>query len=74
MVRILDRGLDAPDSADPESSFIVDLYVVSAVQIIIDPAVSLGWILHMDLLHLLSYKSVLPDSFSDITVQPFVVS
>jgi hypothetical protein len=28
----------------------------------------------MDLLHLLSYKSVLPDSFSDITVQPFVVS
>jgi hypothetical protein len=28
----------------------------------------------MDLLHLLSYKSVLPDSFSVITVQPFVVS
>jgi hypothetical protein len=27
----------------------------------------------MDLFHLLSYESVLPDSFTDITVQPFVV-
>ena len=51
----------------PESSFVIDLYVVSAVQIIIDPAVSLGRVHHMDLFYLLCNESVLPDSFSDIT-------
>jgi hypothetical protein len=73
VVRIFDRRLDVSCSADPENSLVIDLYVVSAVQIIIDPAVSLGWILHMDLFHFLSYESVLPDSFTDITAQPLVI-
>ena len=73
VVCILDRRLDVLCSADPESSLVIDLDVVFAVEIIVDPAVSFGWIFHMDLFHLLSYEPVLPDSFSDITAQPLVI-
>ena len=73
LVRILDRGLDVSCPADPECSLVIDSDVVFAVQIIVDPAVSLGRILHVDLFHLFSYEQVLSDSFTDIATQPLVI-
>ena len=73
LARLLDRGLDASGSAYSERSFVIDPDVVFAVQIIVDPAVSFGWIFHMDFFHLRSYESVLPDSFTDIAAQPLVI-
>ena len=73
MVRILDRGLDVSGSADPECSLVIDLDAMFAIQVIVDPSVSLGWIFHMDLFHLICYESVLPDSFTDIATQPLVI-
>ena len=73
VVRILDRRLDVLCSADPENSLVIDLYAIVAIQVIIDPAVSLGRVHQMDLFDLLCNDPVLPDSFSDITAQPFVI-
>jgi hypothetical protein len=36
-------------------------------QVIIDPPVAFGWILHMDLLHFFGDERVLSDSFANIT-------
>jgi hypothetical protein len=73
VVRILDRGLDVSGSADPENSLVVDLYAMVTIQVIIDPAVSLSRVHHMDLFDLLSYESILPDSFTNIAAQPLVI-
>jgi hypothetical protein len=73
MVRILDRRLDVSCSADSERSLVIDLDAVLAVQIIIDPAVSFGWVLPMDFFHLFGYLQVLSDSFTDIAAQPLVI-
>ena len=72
-VFILYRRLDVLCSADPESSLVIDLYAIVAIQVIIDPAVSFCRVLRMDLFDLLSYESVLSDSFTDITAQPLVI-
>ena len=73
VVRILDRRLDVLCSADPESSLVIDLYAIVAIQVIIDPAVSFCRVPRMDLFDLLSYESVLSDSFTDSTAQPLVI-
>jgi len=73
VVCILDRRLDVLCSADPESSLVIDLYAIVAIQVIIDPAVSFCRVPRMDLFDLLSYESVLSDSFTDITAQPLVI-
>jgi hypothetical protein len=44
-----------------------------AVQVIIDPSVSFGRILPVNLLHLFGYVQILSDSFTDITAQPLVI-
>ena len=72
-IPVLDRRLDVSGSADPERPLVIDLDAVLAVQIIIDPAVSFGWVLPMDLFHLFSYLQVLSDSFTDIVAQPLVI-
>ena len=54
-ISVLDRRLDVSCSADPERSLVIDLDAVLTVQIIIDPAVSFGWILTVDFFHLLGY-------------------
>ena len=73
MVSVLDRGLDVSGSADPECPLVIDLDAVLAIQIIIDPSVSLGWILSVDLLHLFGYEYILSDSFADIAAQPLII-
>jgi hypothetical protein len=73
MVSVLDRGLDVSGSADPECPLVIDLDAVLAIQIIIDPSVSLGWILSVDLLHLFGYEYILSDSFADIAAPPLVI-
>ena len=73
VVRILDRRLDVLCSADPESSLVIDLYAIVAIQVIIDPAVSFCRVPRMDLFDFLSYESVLSDSFTGITAQPLVI-
>ena len=70
---VLDRRLDVSGSADPEYSLIVDLDVVSAIQVIIDSTVPFGWILTVYLLYLLSDEPILPHSFANITTQPLVI-
>ena len=72
-ISVLDRGLDVLCSADPECSLVIYLDAMPAVQVIVDPSVSFGRIFHMDLFHLRSYESVLPDSFTDIAAQPLVI-
>ena len=65
--------LDVSGSADPENSLIVDLYAIVAIQVIIDPAVTLGRVHRMDLFYLLCDYSVLSYSFSDVAAQPLVI-
>ena len=73
VVCILDRGLDVSCSTDPESPLVIDPDAIVTIQVVIYSAVSLGRILHMDFFHLFSNKSILPNSFTDITTQPLVI-
>jgi hypothetical protein len=65
-VSVLNRRFNIFGSAYPQCSLVVYLDAMFTEQVIIDPPVAFGWILHMDLLHFFGDERVLSDSFANI--------
>jgi hypothetical protein len=73
VIAVFDRRFNIHCSADTQYTFVIDVDVVISIKIIIDPAVTFGWVIVMDVFHNSGDPFILPDTLTRVAPEPFVV-